>query len=81
MNGKNLSHKTLKLLYERIRVKKELILQHGFEQNEIEKYLRNFSISTIEHIGSKELKERYIHPLDLKMDVAEVERFILAEVN
>ena len=81
MNGKNLSHKTLKLLYERIRVKKELILQHGFEQNKIEKYLRNFSISTIEHIGSKELKERYIHPLDLKMDVAEVERFILAEVN
>ena len=59
----------------------ELKLQHGFEQSKIEEYLQKFSISTIEHIGAKEFKERYIHPKDLKMDVVEMERFILAEIK
>ena len=81
MNGKNLNHKTLEMMYKRIRVKGELMLQHGFEQNEIEEYLSKFSIATIEHIGAKEFKERYIQPLNIKMDVAEVERLILAEVK
>lgn len=81
MNGKNLNHKTLELLHKRIIVNQELELQHGFEQSEIEEYLQQFSISTIEHIGAKEFKDRYIQPIDLKMDVVEVERLILAEVN
>lgn len=81
MNGKNLNHKTMELMHKRIIVNQELKLQHGFEQSKIEKYLQKFSISTIEHIGAKEFKERYIQPIDLKMDVVEVERIMLAEVK
>lgn len=81
MNGKNLNHKTLELLHKRMIVKQELKLQHGFEQNEIEEYLSKFSIATIENIGANEFKERYIQPLDLKMDVVEMERIILAEIK
>ena len=81
MNGKNLNHKTLEKLYKRIRVNQELMLKHGFEQNEIEDYLLKYSISTIEHIGAKELKERYIQSINVDLDVAEVERLVLAEVK
>ena len=81
MNGKNLNHKTMELLYKRTIVNQELKLQHGFEQNKIEGYLQKFRLSTIEHIGAKELKERYIQPRGLKMDVVEVERMVLAEVK
>ena len=81
MSGKNLNHKTLEFLHRRIIVKKELELKHCFEQSKIEKYLQNFSMSTIEHIGANEFKERYIQPIDLRMDVVEMERFILAEIN
>ena len=44
-------------------------------------------INSVNHLlidivkGYWSIPERYIHPLDQKMDVAEVERFILAEVN
>ena len=81
MNGKNLNHKTLELLHRRMIVKQELKLQHGFEKSEIEEYLKKYSIFTIEHIGAKEFKERYIQTIDLKMDVVEMERIILAEVK
>lgn len=81
MSGNNLNHKTLEFLHRRIIVKKELELKHCFEQSKIEKYLQNFSMSTIEHIGANEFKERYIQPIDLRMDVVEMERFILAEIN
>ena len=81
MSGKNLNHKTLEYLHERMIIKQELKLQHCFEQSEIEGYLQDFSISTIEHIGAKEFKERYIQPIGLKMDVVEMERIILAEVK
>lgn len=81
MNGKNLNHKTMELLYKRIIVNQELKLQHGFEQSKIEEYLQKFSISTIEHIGAKEFKERYIQPINIDLDVVEVERLVLAEVK
>ena len=81
MTGKNLNHKTLQILYKRIMINKELTLQYGYEKDKIEEYLSEFSLSTIEHIGAKEFKERYIQPKNINLDVVEVERFILAKVK
>ena len=81
MTGKNLNHKTMQILYKRIMINKELTIQHGYEQDEIESYLSEFSLSTVEHIGAKEFKERYIQPVNIDLDVVEVERLVLAEVK
>lgn len=81
MTGKNLDHKTMQVLYKRIMVKEELKLQHGFEQDTIENYLSGFSLSTIEHVGAEEFKERYIQPINIDLDVVEVERLVLVEVK
>ena len=81
MNGKNLHHKTARILHERIMVKKELTLLHGYDQSTIEEYLSRFSLTTLEHLGANKLKERYIKPTNVDLDIVEVERLVLAKVE
>ena len=79
--GKNIDHKTLKKLHQRIIVNRELEINHGYDQHGIEIYLQQFSMLVKEHIGSRELYQRYIEPSLLDIEVVEVERFVFAELK
>lgn len=80
ISGHNLKHKSL-LKMHKLFVKKHKILIHGFEPHLIEDYLATYGLETIKHIGAIELKARNKNLEKMGLDIAEVERFILAEVG
>lgn len=80
ISGEGLTQKTLLNIHDTY-VKKDNILIHGYNPNTIEELIANYNLNTIEHIGFNELKYESNNLDSFGIDVADVERFILAEIN
>lgn len=80
ISGEGLTQKTLLFIHDTF-VKKNKILVHGYNPDKIEEVFATNNLKTIEHIGFNELKYELNNIDSFGVGVADVERFILAEVN
>ena len=53
----------------------------GLEPSNISEFLKPFELTLIEDVGASYYRERYLKPVDRKLDVSEVERVIYAKKN
>jgi len=62
-------------------LKKNNIFKFGLNQADVSNYLSKYSLNVVEDIGHEEFKDRYMKFVDLNLEVSELERIVLAEVN
>jgi len=80
IEGRNI-HKGVKNMYNYVRKKKNPLWIFGIDPEELSDYLSDYSLSLIEDIGSSEVKEKYMQPLNLGLTVFEIERIAFAEIK
>ena len=80
IEGKNI-HDDMKTIYKNMCKKNNPLWIYGLDPADIGDFLSKYSLSLIEDIGSKEMKERYMKLLNLGLSVFEIERMVLAEVK
>ena len=68
-------------MYNYVRKKKNPLWIFGIDPEELSDYLSDYSLSLIEDIGSSEVKEKYMQPLNLGLTVFEIERIAFAEIK
>lgn len=68
-------------VYKKLCKKNNPLWIYGLDPADIGNYLSRYSLSFIENIGSDEVKERYMKLVNLNLEVFNVERIALAEIN
>jgi methyltransferase (TIGR00027 family) len=80
IEGKGI-HDGIKVMYKYMRKEKNPLWIFGLEPTELTEYLKKYSLSLMEDIGSEEMMERYMKAIDIGLSVFEIERIALTEVK
>lgn len=74
-------HDGVKTMHKYMRKKNNPLWIFGIYPEELSEYLSSYSLSLIEDIGSKEVSEKYIQPVNLDLTVFELERIAFAKIK
>ncbi len=80
LTGEGLDNKVLQKV-SRLMVKRYKLILHGFDPDTIGNHIAKFGLAMRDHVGPEEFKQRYGIEEKMGLDVIEVERFVLAEVE
>jgi methyltransferase (TIGR00027 family) len=80
LTGERLDNKVLQKV-SRIMTKKYRMVIHGFDPDTIGNHVAKFRLAMRDHVGPEEFKQRYRIKEKMGLDVIEVERLVLAEVE
>lgn len=57
-----------------------IIWHFGLDPSAVADFLKKFNLKLIEDVGAAYFQEKYLKPLDRRLDVSEIERIVYATV-
>lgn len=74
-------HEGVKNMHNYVRKRNNPLWIFGIDPEELPEYLSSYSLSLIEDVGSEEVTERYMKPVNLELSAFEIERIAFAEIR